>query len=323
MNLGIGDWIVKKIGAYLTKDHPSHRGYLCDFDRIRYEVRQADVLLIEGRNRVSSVIKQITQSAWSHSCLYIGRLHDIDDPELREHVRKYYDGPTNQQLIIEGMLGQGTIVTPLSHYKNDHIRICRPSGLIRSDAQKVIAYAINKLGGHYSVRHIADLFRFLFPWSIMPKKFRSVIFEHNALKPTHDICSSMIAEAFSSVKFPILPIVKTDSEHGLELLQRHSKIFTPSDFDYSPYFNIIKYPFFAIAEGAPYKDLPWREDVVAIDMKSGVEVIKKRPVPMEERNIPEDAQVVASADQVDLDNVDTPESSNDSKKDDHASNTKT
>lgn len=275
MNLGIGDWIVKKIGAYLTKDRPPLRSYLCDFDRIRYEVRPADVLLIEGRNHVSHVIKQITQSTWSHACLYIGRLHDIDDPELREHVRKHFDGSSNEQLVIEGMLGQGTIVTPLSHYKNDHIRISRPAGLARADAQKVIAFAINKLGGEYSLRHLLDLFRFLFPWGIMPKRWRSVIFEHNALKPTHDICSSMIAEAFACVKFPILPIVRTDSEHGLQLIQRHSKIFTPSDFDYSPYFNIIKYPFFALSETAPYRDLPWQDDVVAIDSKQGIEVIKK------------------------------------------------
>lgn len=288
MNIGFGDWIIKKIGAYLIKDRPPIRGYLCDFDRIRYEVRPGDVLLIEGRNHVSHVIKQITQSAWSHSCLYIGRLHDIDDQELRHHVRQFYHGSSNEQLVIEGMLGQGTIITPITQYKNDHIRICRPTGLIRADAQKVIAYAINKLGGHYSLRHLLDLFRFLFPWGIMPKRWRSVIFEHNALKPTHDICSSMIADAFASVKFPILPIVQTDSEHGLQLIQRHSKIFTPSDFDYSPYFNIIKYPFFAIGEGAMYKDLPWKKDVVGIDSKSGsVEVIRNAPSTPDTKAVPE------------------------------------
>lgn len=279
MNLGFGDWLFKKMGAYLTKDRPSKRGYLCDFDRIRYEVRQGDVLLIEGRNHISHVIKQITQSTWSHSCLYIGRLHDVDDPELRHHIQKYYDGPSDEQLVIEGILGKGTIVTALSHYKNDHIRICRPAGLARADAQKVVAFAINKLGGQYDVRHLFDLARFMFPWTIMPRTWRSSLFEHNALKPTHDICSSMIAEAFSSVKFPILPIVEHDLERGIELIQRSSKLFTPSDFDYSPYFNIIKYPFFAVGETAPYKDLPWREDIVGIDTQKGVQIIKKVPTP--------------------------------------------
>lgn len=278
MRIGFGNWLIKKIGGYLTRDRPSNHGYLCDFDRIRYEVRPADVLLIEGRNHISHVIKQITQSSWSHSCLYIGRLHDIDDPELRQHVKKFYDGPSDAQLVVEGMLGQGTIITALAHYKNDHIRICRPAGLSRSDAQKVTAYSINKLGGQYSLRHIFDLMRFLFPWAIMPKRWRSVLFEHNTLKPTHDICSSMIADAFSSVKFPILPIVKTDHEKGLELIQRNSKLFTPSDFDYSPYFNIIKYPFFAISETIPYKDLPWRDDVIGIDHKSHIEIIKKEAI---------------------------------------------
>lgn len=286
MRLGFGNWLIEKLGSVLMKDKRPIHGFLCDFDRIRYEVRPGDVLLVEGRNRVSHIIQQITQSPWSHAMLYIGRIHDIDDPTLRQFVKKHYDGPAGEQLIIESMLGKGTIVAPLLNYKDDHIRICRPQGLARTDAQKIIRFAIGRLGGQYDLRHIFDLLRFLFPWTILPRRWRSSLFNQNALKPTHDICSSMIAEAFSSVKFPILPIIKHDTKDGIQLIVRHHKLFTPSDFDYSPYFNIIKYPFFAISGGSTYQDLPWREDVIAIDDRHKIEVIEKIRAEMKAANEP-------------------------------------
>jgi hypothetical protein len=181
---------------------------LCDFERIRYEVRPCDVLLTEGLSRVSEVIKQITQSPWSHACIYIGRLHDIDDPLLRKKVAQYFPGDPDVQLVIEGYLGKGTIASPLENYNNTHIRVCRPTGLSRRDAQKVIAYAINQLGTDYDVRQILDLARFLYPWSFLPRRWRSSLFEHHAGSSTKTVCSTMIAEAFASIDFPILPVVR-------------------------------------------------------------------------------------------------------------------
>ena len=52
---------------------------MCDFERMRYELRTGDVLLVEGRSRISGIIRYLTQSSWAHSALYIGKIHDIDD----------------------------------------------------------------------------------------------------------------------------------------------------------------------------------------------------------------------------------------------------
>jgi hypothetical protein len=206
----------------------------------------------------------VTQSPWTHAALCIGHIHDIEDPLLRKTVKHHYNGPMNTQLVIEAILGEGTIVSPLTKYRDDHVRICRPLGLSHQDSQKVIAYAINQLGKKYNVRHVLDLFRFLFPWSFLPRRWRSSLFSHNAQQPTEDICSSMIAEAFNSVQFPILPLVKMDKEKGWELFFRNPKLFTPSDFDYSPYFSIIKYPIFQLSH-TPYRNLPWKEGVLSND----------------------------------------------------------
>ena len=72
------------------------------------------------------------------------------------------------------------------------------------------------------------------------------------------MCSSLIAEAFSSVQFPILPYIKPDQQTGVELFQRNPYLYIPKDFDYSPYFAIIKYPLFNPEEPLPYyRRLPW------------------------------------------------------------------
>lgn len=265
MKFSLGDWLVTKIGRWLTKNEPPRRAYLCDFDRIRYELRPGDVLLVEGRNRISRFIKKFTQSPWSHAALYIGRLYDIDDPELRHKIRKHFGGPSDSQLLIESMIGKGTIVTALSHYRHDHLRICRPQGLSRTDAQHVIGYAISRLGGQYHIRHVCDLARFLLPWGYF-RRWHSVLFENKTTSQAfNDICSSMIGDAFHSVKFPILPVVKQEDENGIELVQRNTRLYTPSDFDYSPYFDIIKYPFFSLSEHPPYHHLPWKEGSISID----------------------------------------------------------
>ena len=167
------NWIRTAVVNWLRHKKPLPHTPLSDFERIKHEVKSCDVLLLEGRSRVSEVIKLITQSSWSHTLLYIGRLHDIEVPRLREILGTFYHGNVDRQLIIESELGMGTIVRELTVYKEEHLRICRPRGLGHNDSQKVIAYAIGRLGTAYDVRQIFDLARFLFPWFIMPRRWRS------------------------------------------------------------------------------------------------------------------------------------------------------
>lgn len=255
---------------WLTYEKPADEFPLCDFDKIRYELRPGDVLLIEGRSRVSEVIKQITLSPWSHASIYIGRLHDIEDPVLRDKLLAFHPFPPNTQLVIESYIGRGTIATALEDYRKDHIRLCRPKGLSRQDASAVVAYAIQKLGTPYAVRQVFDLARFLIPWSFLPRRWRSSLFEQHVGEPTRTICSVMIAEAFGAIDFPILPVIKSHDTTGVELFMRNPRIFTPRDFDYSPYFEIIKFPFISYTE-SPYRQLPWnRTGMMSYD---GLEVV--------------------------------------------------
>lgn len=245
------------MGEWLLKSQPPERNFLTDYEQLCLHIKPADVLIVEGQSRASRIIKRITQSPWSHAALYIGRKTEINDPELLKLLETHYTGSEKAQLLIESEIGRGTVITPLSAYNDYHIRILRPTWLEQSDVHKVIAYTFSRLGGNYDVRHLLDLARFLFPWGFYPRRWRSSLFQHNALKPTEDICSSMIADAFQSVKYPILPLIKKGDIHHLELIKRNPRLFTPSDFDYSPFFNIIKYPIFNLSEKKGYANLPW------------------------------------------------------------------
>lgn len=65
---------------------------------------------------------------------------------------------------------------------------------------------------------------------------------------TRAICSTLIAQAFQSIRYPILPLIETvPSQNPMcpgcvdEILHvRHHSLFAPRDFDVSPYFAIIK-----------------------------------------------------------------------------------
>ena len=252
--------IAAPILRWLTRRRPARDFPLSDYDRIRDELRPCDVVLVEGRSRASDVIKLITQSPWSHAALYLGRASAIDDPRLRARIEGLVGADRDDPLIVESELGLGTIVRSLAAYRDEHLRICRPNGLDRRDAREVLTYALSRVGTPYDVRQILDLARFLFPWAVLPRRWRSTLFYHRAGLPTRTVCSTMIAEAFDAVRFPILPLVKRVESNTVRLFRRNPLVCTPKDFDYSPYFEIIKYPFLDLTTHSSFCLVPWQND---------------------------------------------------------------
>lgn len=253
---------------------------MSNFDRIRRELRPCDVLLVEGRSRISDAIKAVTQSPWSHAALYVGRLHDVEDESARRTLARQSGLPPEEQLIIESQLGYGTVVRSLGIYEDEHLRICRPQGLSGDDASQVVSYAINRLGVPYDVRQIFDLARFLIPWAFLPRQWRSSLFTAGVGDETRTVCSTMIAEAFGAVQFPILPLVQRTEDDDVHLYRRNPKLCTPSNFDYSPYFEIIKYPFVDFSTSPAYKLLPWSSDDASAPSEAAIAVHgkpKKKP----------------------------------------------
>lgn len=255
------DWLTEFITNALIKDREVLDVPPCDFARFRFELRLCDVILVEGRTRVSDVIKTITLSCWTHSALYIGRLTDIEDKEVRKIAKSFYPGSPDDHLIIESLLGKGTIISPLTKYQYDNIRICRPKSLSPYDAQKVIETAIEFLGSKYSTRQFIDLARFMFPYGILPRRWRSSLFRLKPGDSTRTICSTMLVESFASIHYPVLPVIQRENGNKLRWFRRNANLSTPKDFDYSPFFDIIKFPYMG-DEMCIYRNLPWDKEGV-------------------------------------------------------------
>ena len=257
-------WVVQKISAWLTFEAPLSRP-ITDFEELRHELKSGDVVLVEGRSRVAGIIQRLTLSRWSHAVLYIGRLDDIDCDKIRQAILRHIDHAAlrktssrrNPQLIIESELGIGTVVRPLSVYEGEHLRICRPKGLTPTDRNKVLFYAASRLGHAYDIRQILDLCRMLMPAGVF-SRWRSVLYRKSAPVP-RTTCATLIAEAFSLVDFPIRPLVIQNSQQGHHLYPLNPLHCTPGDFDYSPWFEIMKFPAPETSAQGYYRRLPWQQ----------------------------------------------------------------
>ena len=291
--------LLEPITQWLNVKRPLDDVPLCHFGKICQAVEPCDVLLIEGRSRVAEVIKLVTQSPWSHAALYIGRIQDIKNPRLKKNIQENFQGNDYDQLIIESELGLGTVLRPITVYELEHIRICRPQSLSDADKNNVTRYALSCLGYSYNLRQILDLARFLLPWRIMPKKFRSSLFSRNIGDATKTVCSTMIAESFNFVHFPILPVIKCDDNYQLKMYRRSAKFCVPRDFDYSPYFEIIKYPFIDyISDKSSYRELPWQGEFDP-EYQGSLEELKKDEAILnalkEKKDLHEEQKIVRQA----------------------------
>ena len=129
--------------------------------------------------------------------------------------------------------------------------------LFPPDRDRILNYAASRLGHAYDVRQILDLCRLLMPTGLLGR-WRSILFREPAPAP-RTTCATLIAEAFSFVNFPVRPLVVSDKSRGRRLYQRNPLFCTPGDFDYSPWFQVIKFPSPDTSARGYYKNLPWQK----------------------------------------------------------------
>src|SRR5262249_25099601 len=159
-------------------------------------------------------------------------------------------------VLVEVDMLVGVISAPLSKYLNFHTRVCRPVGLSEEDCAKVCAYAVKRIGGGYDLKNIIDLVRYLVPLPV-PQRWRRRMIALGSGDPTRLICSTLIAQAFEAVRYPILPkvsLVESPVARRQILHIRHSSLYAPRDFDISPFFQVVK-P--TIEAGFDYEQLYW------------------------------------------------------------------
>ena len=207
--------------------------------RMRACLRPGDVILVEGDRRISGAIKYLTQSTWSHAALFVG------------------DGAGRD--LIEADLRDGVRYISLDSLLHLNLRICRPVGLTEADRMRVLDHMRASLGRRYDLKNVFDLARYLLPQPPVPKRFRRRMLALGSGDPTRAICSTVIAEAFEFVRYPILPMIETSTQNAVtrEIFHiRHHSLYAPRDFDVSPYFAVIK-P--TIEGGFDYRAVEWAD----------------------------------------------------------------
>jgi len=241
-----GQWLAR----YLNQ--PIRKYELFDISnpaRLAAVLRPADVLLVDGNTRVSTAIKYLTQSTWSHAALFVG------------DILKGREVGDENPVLIEADLVRGVTAVPLSKFARLNTRICRPVSLDSGECRQVCEYAIARLGLAYDLKNIFDLARYLLPVPPVPVHWRRRMLALGSGDPTQAICSTLIAQAFQSMRYPILPQIEhhrggaahwgyvRDIHHI-----RHYSLFTPRDFDISPFFQVIK-P--TLETGFDHRALTW------------------------------------------------------------------
>jgi hypothetical protein len=246
MAMRLLDWIGARVAHRLVRSGSGYEPYAAARpELVAMTIRPADVLLVEGaHSNINATIRYLTQSTWSHSALYVGLGANLGERDGEPLV------------LVEAELGQGVIASPLSKYHTFNTRICRPVGLTPEDRANVIRFAIERIGNEYDLKNIIDLMRFFLPHPPVPARWRRRMLALGSGEPTRAICSSLIAQAFESVGYPILPEVhRVDDESRLEILHiRHHSLYAPRDFDVSPFFAVVK-P--TIETGFDYKGMAW------------------------------------------------------------------
>lgn len=246
----IGDWLADRLEEQSSGYEPYTPS---DPETLRRFLEPGDVLLVDGNQHISNAIKYLTQSTWSHAALYVADA--LGPAQAGEELKS----------LIEVSVGTGCIAVPLSKYQTYNTRICRPVGLTFEDRTKVVQFMMDRIGLKYDTRNIIDLARYLWPTPLVPVRWRRRMISLGSGEPTRAICSTLVAQAFQSVRYPILPRIEQveDHTHVLshfsrnEILHiRHHSLFTPRDFDVSPYFKIVK-P--TIEAGFDYKALNWAD----------------------------------------------------------------
>ncbi len=230
------DWVGRRLAGYLTTVVHQHGPTPpTPRDRLERVISPGDVLLVEGSSRISTAIKYLTQSTWSHVALYVG-------PQPAGRLR------AQNHCFVEADLVDGVRSVGFDEYEPFPTRICRPIGLSGSDIERLSEWTIAQIGRRYDLRNVVDLARYLLPTPPVLTRYRRQLIALGSGDPTRAICSTLVAQAFERIGYPVLPEIGSRPSPTQDCPQcreevlkiRHHSLYTPRDFDVSPYFAVVK-----------------------------------------------------------------------------------
>jgi hypothetical protein len=271
-------WINRRLTQFLNQQVSRYeRLYHNDIDLLKRHIRKGDVLLVEGDQRISAIIKHLTHSSWSHAALYVGDELVRRGGALRKLALEQF-GDEAEHLLVEALM-EGVIVSPLVKYVDKNVRVCRPHRLRTQHLRSILDEAVSSIGWGYDMRNVLDLARHMVLAALMPQRYRHDAMQFGSRAATAVMCTSLIGRLFHGVGFPVLPSVTPPTPSGeadepqrsaWSLLRRRRAnysgvyrhrdptLLTPRDFDLSPYFEIVKFNVIR-QRGFDYERIEWEE----------------------------------------------------------------
>ena len=250
-------WIGRALARFLSIPRHIHSASVATpRERLERTLTPGDVLLVEGSSNIATAIKYLTQSTWSHLAIYIG---PQTPGRLQDDTHSFVEAD-----LVEGVRSVGFEV-----FEGFPTRICRPVGLSPVEVETLVNWTIAQIGHRYDLRNVIDLARYLLPTPPVPTRFRRRMVALGSGDPTRAICSTLAAQAFERIGYPILPEIDArpapteDCPLCLEEIHhiRHHSLYAPRDFDVSPYFAVVK-P--TIERGFDFHRVIWAESNDAV-----------------------------------------------------------
>jgi hypothetical protein len=207
---------LKPLASYLNQPSASYAPALpTDLDVLARVLLPGDVILVEGNTRFASLVRVLTQSTWSHVAMFVGPLEQNPDPAC----------------IVEADVERGVRTIPLSDLRGMSARVVRASGLTAFERAEVARRALARVGQKYDVDYAIELARSLWPIG----RRRAERDPAPVAAAERAICSTLLAQAFEEVGYPILPRCTLAAPVK-------ARVYTPRDFDLSPYFTVVSAP---------------------------------------------------------------------------------
>jgi Permuted papain-like amidase enzyme, YaeF/YiiX, C92 family len=211
--------LIDALALYLARPvKPCSRSTAADTQSLSAMLRHGDVLLTDGNTRMAALVRRITGSTWSHVSMYVGPLEDGPDPRC----------------VVEADIAGGVRAVPLSEFKGQRVRVLRPTGLHDTDRRRLADWVVSRIGDEYDLVHAFALARRLLR---LPPASRLPMTPSTMLRGARRfICSSLLAQAFVLVGYPIVPAqisVRDTSAAG-------PRYVTPRDFEVACGFEVVR-----------------------------------------------------------------------------------
>jgi hypothetical protein len=148
-----------------------------------------------------------------------------------------YVGPLEQgpdpRCIVEADIAAGVRSIRLSELQGMNVRVLRPIGLNDAVRDRLAQWVVSQIGGEYDHRHAWALVRRYL--RVAPKSSIAPAPNGIAHSATRFICSSLLANAFALVGYPILPIHTA----AAAVSTADHRYVMPGDFERAPVFEVV------------------------------------------------------------------------------------